>query len=263
MKRRDFLTKTTQIIGTGVTGAMPFYSFAKALALSHNEAKWGYIGNLGPKYWGTISSEYRICQTGLQQSPINFKQGISADFANFKITSAQVPLKILNNGHSIQINTDPGNLLQLDSIYFQLKQFHFHHPSEHKVRGKSYPMELHLLYENTAGDVAVVGVFLTEGLENKALQPIWDAMPLNKQPETLILGTTVDISRFLPQNQSVYRYRGSLTTPPCSELVQWVIFQEPIEISKAQIEKFKQIFPHNARPIQHLNRRFSSYKIQK
>ena len=244
------------IIGATVAGELVFPNLREAVASEQGRVKWGYTGKEGPQNWSNLSPEYQVCQAGLQQSPINLQQAINADFSDLAITSQAVALKIENNGHTIQVNPEPGNSLILDETSYELIQFHFHHPSEHRVDNQSYPMELHFVHQSAAGNLAVLGVFLKEGRENVALKPIWDVMPAQKKAEAPILGTTLDISVLFPNPHKTYRYFGSLTTPPCSEPVKWVVFQEPIEISKAQIEQFRQIFPLNARPIQTLNRRF-------
>ena len=244
------------MIGTTVAGELAFSTLREAVAGGQGQVKWGYTGKEGPQNWGNLSPEYQVCQAGLQQSPIDLQQAINANLSDLQITSQQVALKIQNNGHTIQVNTDPGNTLIIDGTSYELIQFHFHHPSEHTVENQFYPMEAHFVHKSKAGNFAVLGVFLKEGRENAALNPIWDAMPSQKKSEAPILGSTLEISALFPTDQSTYRYFGSLTTPPCSELVKWIVFQEPIEASKAQIEQFRQIFPLNARPIQALNRRF-------
>lgn len=256
MKRRNFLGKAALTIGATVAGEIVFSNLHESIASATDKVEWKYTGEEGPKNWGNLSPEYEVCQVGAQQSPIDLKQAINSDLSDLVIESTQVPLTIQNNGHTIQVATAPGNTLTLDGNAFELIQFHFHHPSEHVVASQAYPMEVHFVHRSAAGTFAVLGVFLKEGQENLALNPIWNNMSATEQSEAEILGNTIEVLDLLPKDQSIYRYFGSLTTPPCSELVQWVVFQDPIEVSKAQIEKFKQIFPLNARPVQPLNRRF-------
>ena len=255
MKRRHFLGTALFAGGSMVAGGIAFSSLRAAVA-GEGKKKWGYTGEAAPDNWGHLSPEYKVCQAGSQQSPIDLKQAVDADLSRLKIRYKDLPLKILNNGHTIQVNAVPGNRLILDGTPFELLQFHFHHPSEHTVKGKDYPMEVHFVHQSKTGELAVLGIFLKKGRENAALKPVWEAMPANKQAEKQISDVTVDIASILPVDRSTYRYFGSLTTPPCSEVVRWVVFEEPIEVSKAQIEQFKQIFPLNARPVQPLNRRF-------
>ncbi|MEO0377763.1 MAG: carbonic anhydrase family protein [Cyanobacteria bacterium P01_A01_bin.17] len=254
MKRRDFIHRVS--IATGVTLVGITVSTLCEAVASDGKADWGYTGNEGPENWGRLSGEYQVCQTGTQQSPIDLEQAVESDFSTFNIEYSDIPLKILNNGHTIQVNAEPGSMLMLNDTAFELQQLHFHTPSEHTVKDETFPMEVHFVHQSAEGKLAVLGVFLKEGQFNRDLQPIWDAMPARKQSETLVKGVGVAIATLLPKVQSTYRYFGSLTTPPCSEVVQWVVFQEALEISQAQIDQFRQIFPLNARPVQPLNRQF-------
>ncbi|MGP1382124.1 MAG: carbonic anhydrase [Thainema sp.] len=223
---------------------------------SEQGAEWGYVGENNPSEWDDLSPEYQACGAGMQQSPIDLHEGIAVDMANVSVHYQSVPLRIVNNGHAIQINTDPGSYILIDGERYDLLQFHFHHPSEHTVEGETMPMEAHFVHKNAAGNLAVLGVLLKEGAENRVLKPIWDAMPRQPSAEDTIPGVNIDIAQLLPADQSTYRYFGSLTTPPCSEIVKWVMFQTPTEVSPAQIGLFSDIFPLNARPVQPLNRRF-------
>ena len=117
-------------------------------------------------------------------------------------------------------------------------------------------MEMHFVHANAKGELAVLGIFLREGTENTVLRSVWKAMPSKEAEATTVPGEQVDIAQLLPRDRSTFRYFGSLTTPPCSEIVKWIIFQDPIEVSSAQVAQFRDIFPLNARPTQPLNRRF-------
>ncbi len=243
-------------LAAAVSGGVELSNLQGAIA-SENEIHWGYTGDEGPGNWGSLSPDYAQCQSGNHQSPINLNGAIAADLSEFQIDYAEVPLKILNNGHTIQVNAESGNTLTLDGTVFELLQFHFHHPSEHTVNGQSYPMEIHFVHRNEeTGELAVLGVLVEEGEENMALKSVWDYLPSRMRPEMEISDTAIDLEAILPESRSTYRYFGSLTTPPCSEVVRWVVFQEAIELSSSQIEAFSQIFPLNARPVQPLNQRF-------
>ena len=230
-------------------------SLRKAVA-SEGGSSWGYVGSGAPENWGQRSSAYRVCKTGLQQSPIDLHNAIGANLENIKIDYQPVPLSILNDGYTIQVNTAGENTIKLDGEVFELLQFHFHYPSEHTLDGKPYPMEVHFVHANTKGELAVLGVFFKEGTENAALAPVWQAIPAQKTEPKEIADVMVDIAELLPSDHNMYRYFGSLTTPPCSEIVKWVVFQKPITISTAQIAQFKKILPPSARPVQPLERRF-------
>lgn len=231
-------------------------SFKGAIADESGSSVWGYVGNTSPENWSNLSSTYKACQAGLQQSPIDLRGGIEAELAAVDIRYRPIPLTILNNGHTIQVDAVSGNSISLDGEEFELKQFHFHHPSEHTVDGEVFPMEVHFVHANGRGELAVLGVFLKEGTESSLLRPVWENMPYQKANARTISGVEVDIAGILPSDRAMFRYFGSLTTPPCSEIVKWVVFQEPMEASREQISEFKNLFPLNARPVQPLNRRF-------
>jgi carbonic anhydrase len=231
-------------------------SSLKSAMASNAVRSWGYIGEGAPEHWSELSSTYTTCRTGSQQSPIDLNNATSANLKTIEINYKSIPLSILNTGRTIQVNVASGNSINLDGEKFELLQFHFHHPSEHTVEGKPYPMELHFVHANAKGELAVLGILLKEGMENAALMPVWKAMPDRKMDAKNIPGAQVDIAKLLPSDRKIFRYFGSLTTPPCSETVKWVVFQEPIEMSAMQIAQFKKIFPLNARPIQPLERRF-------
>ena len=254
MERRKLLkllalTSASSVFGLGAT------SLKKAVA-SESGSSWGYVGAGSPENWGELSSTYSACRAGLQQSPVDLHDAISSNLKNIEINYQPIPLSILNNGKNVQINVANGSSIKLDEEEFKLLQFHFHDPSEHTVKSRHYPMELHLVHANAKGELAVLAVFLEEGDENMSLKPVWDAMPAQKMEAQTISGAQVDISKLLPSDRSMFRYFGSLTTPPCSELVKWVVFKEPIQVSANQVAQFKKIFPLNARPIQPLERRF-------
>lgn len=241
--------------GAGVAFSLSKNSLTRAIA-SEGVISWGYIGEGAPQHWGNLSSTYAACRTGSQQSPIDLHEAISANLKSVEINYNPIPLTILNTGRTIQVNAARGNTISLDGERFELLQFHFHHPSEHTVEGRPYPMELHLVHANAKGELAVLGIFLQEGAENAALAPVWKAMPNRKADAKAIADSQVDLAKLLPNNRKMFRYFGSLTTPPCSEIVKWVVFKDPIQVSAAQIAQFKQIFPLNARPVQPLERRF-------
>jgi len=255
VKRRAVL----QYLSAGVAGvclskALP--SLTAAASDHGGKVKWGYVGKTGPENWGKLSPDFKLCQLGEQQSPIDLTESVAARLKTIKVKYQESPLRIVNNGHTIQVNYAPGSRLKLDGQWFELLQFHFHNPSEHEVNGELFPMELHFVHQNEAGALAVLGVLLKPGRSNPALQPIWDAMPAEEGPEQTIPGVEVDAAQLLPGDLSIYRYFGSLTTPPCSEGVNWMVLRESVEMSRAQIEQFAKIIPLSARPVQALNRRF-------
>ncbi|MBF0515602.1 MAG: carbonic anhydrase family protein [Nitrospirae bacterium] len=225
-------------------------------AKDEHKAHWSYEGDTGPDKWGDMSAEQGVCKTGKAQSPVDIKTTKQANKKTaYKVSYKASPLKIINNGHTIQVNYEPGSTITIDGKTYQLLQFHFHDPSEHTVLGKSYPMELHLVHKNDKGELAVLGVFMKEGKENATIKTLWDNLPDKVNEEKSVPAVSVNASTLLPKMNNLVVYRGSLTTPPCSEGVSWNVVKTPIEVSKAQIDKFISVSGKNARPVQPLNDR--------
>ncbi len=252
------LTRRKLLIGAAAGLACPVCASLLgahgALADSSHGPHWTYEGAEGPEHWSELSTDFKTCKLGLQQTPIDIRSGTPADLAAVSPSFKIMPLKILNNGHTIQVNCEKGSQTVIDGQEFQLLQFHFHHPSEHLLSGKAFGMELHFVHKSAAGQLAVLGVFITPGAENAALTPIWAAMPREAGDEQSI-DATIAPADLLPVERGFFRYSGSLTTPPCSEGVLWTVFRQPITASAAQIEQFARLFPGNARPTQPLNER--------
>lgn len=226
---------------------------SSGVAFGSDGAAWGYSGATGPENWAKLSPEYGAC-AGSNQSPINLSGFIDAKLEPIAFDYKAGSSEILNNGHTVQVNALPGSSISVDGIKFELKQFHFHVPSENLINGKSFPMEGHLVHADKNGHLAVVAVMVTEGKASKALEKAWAQMP--KQGEKLALSSDISPLEILPENRDYYRFNGSLTTPPCSEGVRWLVMKQPISASKAQIEKFLQVVHHhNNRPVQAVNAR--------
>lgn len=190
-------------------------------------------------------------------SYIDFNKTYKTDLDKIDFAYSDTPLKIVNNGHSIQVNCEPGSSVMIDGEKYELIQFHFHAPSEHTVNGQFYDMELHLVHKNQNNDITVVGVFMKKGVENKLIHVLWDNILTEIDKENVVSGISVNASGLLPKDRKYYHYYGSLTTPPCTEGVNWSVFKTPIEVSEAQIEKFKTVMGvNNNRPIHRVNKRF-------
>jgi carbonic anhydrase len=218
-------------------------------------AHWGYGGEGGPQHWGDLGPENRACAAGVQQSPIDIAGALSANVAAPapRWTSAG-NAQVVNNGHTLQVNVAGSGGLTLAGKDFVLKQFHFHHPSEHTIDGRSFPLEVHFVHAAADGDLAVIGVMFEPGAVNPALNPIWAVAPAREGAAEA--AGEIDLAAFRPKDMALYRYEGSLTTPPCSETVHWTVMSQPITASPSQIAAFAQLFPMNARPVQPLNRRY-------
>lgn len=217
-------------------------------------AHWAYSGKEGPENWAKLSPEFGAC-AGRNQTPINLTGFIEADLKPIKITYQAGGNEILNNGHTVQVNYAAGSSITVDGIQFDLKQFHFHVPSENHINGKSYPMEAHLVHSDKDGNLAVVALMFKEGAENKVLAKIWSLMPENAG-EKIALPSLYNVAQLLPSNKSYYFFNGSLTTPPCTEGVRWLVLKTPVSVSKEQVEAFAHVIHHpNNRPVQPVNAR--------
>lgn len=219
------------------------------------EAHWSYEGAQGPVHWGDLDPADRVCLVGSQQSPIAIDGSIEAQLAPLKLAWARQADSIVNNGHTIQLNFGSGGTLNAGSGNYTLVQFHFHHPSEHLIGGKNFPMEVHFVHRNAAGSLGVIGVLLAAGKPNPVFAKIAATMPSAEGPPAGA-APGIDPNGLLPSKLGYYFYSGSLTTPPCSEIVNWMLLTDPIEVAEADIAAFARIYPMNARPVQKLDRRF-------
>lgn len=234
------------------------------VALPADAPHWDYEEN-GPAKWASLSKEWATCGNGKAQSPIDIKASAVSKLPEIALQFKPADLKIIhsehqadgvNNGHTIQVNYSDGDTLTIGDQKYALVQYHFHGPSEHTVNGKHFPMEMHLVHQSSDKKLAVLGVFIAEGAKtNAAFEPIWANLPKTKGAETHYGNIKVDVNQMLPASRTTYRYDGSLTTPPCSEGVKWIVFTDPIELSAAQIGKFKELIKSNNRPTQPLNGR--------
>ena len=218
-----------------------------------DETHWAYSGNEGPEHWGDLSAEFGACTSGKNQSPIDLSGAIDANLPElvFDYTSPGLVGEI-NNGHTIQENLRPGNFVTIRGQRYQALQFHFHSPSEHRVKGESFPMEVHIVHANEAGDLAVIGIMFQIGDRNSLLDQLDSFRPPNLPPNT----EPVDYNAIISSRTEYFTYSGSLTTPPCSEGVLWIVLKGPITASEDQISQFFDTFGFSTnRPIQPQNAR--------
>lgn len=225
---------------------------------------WGYGEEDGPARWGSLKSDWSLCGTGISQSPVDLGKALPAEGpkvvrryrpASLQIIHHEHVVDVLNNGHTIQVNYDEGSTLQVGDAHFELLQYHFHAPSEHTVDGKHFPMEMHLVHKGPDGSLAVLGVLIEAGSHQPAFEPVWKHFPAKQGELQHLEHVSVDVDELLPADRHAYRYRGSLTTPPCSEDVSWIVFSKPLQLSKQQIDAFVAIVTGNNRPIQPLGQR--------
>lgn len=225
-----------------------------ALSTAHAaDAHWAYTGDQGPAHWGELGSA--LCASGHEQSPIDVEksrtQPQKVDAAELKLHYGKTSLKLINNGHTIQASAADGDTLTYKGTDYRLVQFHFHTPSEHQFNHQSYPMEMHLVNQDKDGHLLVLGLMIKEGRANNELANLWKHLPSQEGKEAQLAAKSApDLAKLVPSASHHLYYHGSLTTPPCTEGVQWVLFEQPIEMSKQQIGQFHKLFPDNHRPTQ-------------
>lgn len=220
-------------------------------------AHWGYTGDTGPDHWDQLSSAYEMCGKGKNQSPVNLEGMIEGELPPLKIRYKVAGQEVVNNGHTIQINYEPGSTLSVGGKHYELKQVHFHAPSENQIRGESFAMEAHYVHADESGNLAVLALMIEEGHENQALAKAWKFMP-DKAGDRHVLSRAFSAKALLPEDEEFeyFRYNGSLTTPPCSEGVVWMVLKDRVQASAEQIEAFAHVMHHpNNRPVQPVNSR--------
>lgn len=218
---------------------------------------WSYTGANGPAHWGELSPQYALAKSGTRQSPIDIqsKSASRASLPPLQVNYAETTLEILNNGHTIEDDYHGGGTLNVGGHEYRLAQFHFHSPSEHTLDGVNSPMEMHLVHKDAQGQLAVIGVMISEGAAHPELAKLWKHLPAQPGRAEEVPGESVNAAKLLPASLSCFRYSGSLTTPPCSEDVSWFVLRQPITASAEQIAAFRSIISGNNRPTQPLNGR--------
>ena len=210
---------------------------------------WDYDGAQGPDAWGKLRPEYSKCASGQRQSPIDIRGGIAVDLEPIRFDYRSSAFSVIDNGHTVQVNVEPGNAITITGKRYELVQFHFHRPSEERINGRQYDMVVHLVHKDADGKLAVVAVLLDRGSAQAVVQSVWNNLPLEKGDEVRA-GTRIDLAQLLPEDKRYYTYMGSLTTPPCSEGVLWMVMKQPVPISVEQVAIFSRLYPMNARPLQ-------------
>jgi carbonic anhydrase len=216
---------------------------------------WGYTGDEGPAHWSELDPANAVCGTGKRQSPIDIKGATTSDLPALKLDYKAVPLNIVDNGHTIQVNFAPGNTLSVGGKTYVLKQFHFHHPSEEHINGGSYDLVAHFVHADADGRIAVVALLFKTGNANVLIDRIWKNIPTEKEKAVDVPGETINPKNLLPSDLGYFTFAGSLTTPPCSEDITWYVLKTPQSLSSGQLAMFAKIYPNNARPIQPTNGR--------
>jgi carbonic anhydrase len=225
------------------------------LAGAAGGARWQYSGEHGPEHWGGMRPEYAACDTGRRQSPTDIAGAVRERLPPIEIRYQPMTLRLINNGHTVQTRAAGGNRMVIGKESFRLVQFHFHTPGGDRINGKSYDMAAHLVHKSEAGQLGVLVVQFQPGAENVALKPLWERFPQRQGPVQTFPDVQFNPAQILPADKGYYSFEGSLTVPPCTEGVRWFVLKQPVELSPAQIARFKAIFPVNNRPVQPLNGR--------
>ncbi len=210
---------------------------------------WDYQGEAGPQSWARLAPEFAKCSTGMRQSPIDIHDGIKVQLDAVQFDYRPSGFRVIDNGHTVQVNPATGNSIEVLGRRYELVQFHFHRPSEERIDGRQFDMVAHLVHKDVDGRLAVVAVLLDRGSAQPLVQTVWNNLPLEKGEE-VAARTPLDPAALLPADRSYYTYMGSLTTPPCSEGVLWMVMKQPVTIAAEQIAIFARLYPMNARPIQ-------------
>ncbi|RTZ67482.1 MAG: hypothetical protein DSZ29_00685 [Aquificaceae bacterium] len=218
---------------------------------------WGYEGAAGVEKWGTLSPEFKTCQTGKNQSPIDIKGAVDANLPaiNFKYNMLSAS-DIVNNGHTVQVNMWSGGEITLDGEKFKLKEFHFHTPSENTINGKNFPLEAQFVHVNSKHQIAIVSVMFEPGDDDELLSVLWKDMPLKAGEGHKLDTNALKSLEFEADVKNYYRFNGSLTTPPCTEGIRWIVMKTPRHVSQKQVLTFQSaLLAPNNRPVQALNAR--------
>lgn len=220
----------------------------KGIAKPH----WGYAGEGAPEHWSELGEANRLCQIGTRQSPIDIRDGIKVDLEAIQFDYRPGGFGVVDNGHTIQVNLAPGNSLTVTGRRYELVQFHFHRPGEERINGRQFEMVAHLVHKDAGGRLAVVAVMIERGPDDKpqsVVQQVWANLPLEKG-EVQAAQAPLDMNGLLPAERGYFTYMGSLTTPPCSEGVLWMVLRQPVQLTAQQIAVFAKLYPMNARPLQ-------------
>lgn len=222
---------------------------------SEEAPHWSYEGDTGPEHWAELDHNWEVAAKGKSQSPIDLGGAVQGDAGNLDFHYGESSIRITNNGHTVQLTVEEGSWVEYGGTRFHLKQFHLHSPSEHALNGEHSELEVHFVHESDTGNLAVVGFLMDAGEPAPFFDLFMDNIP--GVGETRVLPDHIsDLARILPEDpEHKYHYSGSLTTPPCTENVEWFILKTHVQASEKQIAKFRKYYQGNNRPLQPLNDR--------
>ena len=246
-----------ELIAAVFTTSLASVLVAVAPSCAAADKNWAYTGANGPTKWAKLDKSFAVCGSGTLQSPIDIPDAHArkGDLPPLLFNYKPSPLKIIDDGHTIQVDNASDSWVSIEGKRYELVAFHFHKPSEHKISGKGQEMEVQLVHKDKDGKLAIIAVLLDQGKENPLIKTLWSNLPQTKDKENVVPDVKINPFGLLPQNKDYYTFKGSLTTPPCTEDVAWYVLKNPAEISADQVARFGRIYPANARPVQPLNDR--------
>jgi carbonic anhydrase len=241
-----------QLSVAGLVALLPVASRLAAQTAEPNGTAWSYVGKNGPVNWGKLDPAYRACAAGREQSPIDIRGArLNKALKPIEFHYMAATVKVVNNGHTAMAEVKPGSYILVDGVRYDLVQFHFHHPSEEAVKGRLTEMDAHLVHRSADGKLAVVAVRLKEDLNtaNTVLATLWAHLPKTTGGEDKTT-EMVNPAGLLPADRGYWTYPGSLTTPPCTEGVKWLVMEDTVPVSREQVRTFSLLFKINSRPLQ-------------
>ena len=240
----------TRVLWAAMALALAFSSSTSAAT----KLKWSYEGFNGPENWSFIDTDYLACARGMQQSPIDLSGAINTVLGSLELFWNVADWDLKNTGTTLRLTaTDPGYAI-IEGTRYELKEIDFHTPSEHAIDGQHFPMEAQFMHKAEDGRMAVVSVMFTGGGRNDAFEAVMARAPVEAHDMSVV--SALDPIMLVTDLGDLFRYQGSLTTPPCSEEVEWTILMDPLEVSDAALFAFSSLYRMNARPLQPLNRRY-------
>lgn len=216
--------------------------------------QWGYEGAGAPENWARLDPRNSLCASGQRQSPIDISDGIKVDVEPIRFDYRPSRFRIVDSGRTIEVFL--GDMaFSLTGKTYTLQKITFHRPSEERIDGRRFDMSAHLIHKADDGEQAIIAVLIERGNENPFIQTLWNNLPLEKGLEVAPPAATVDLEALLPTSRNYYAYMGSLTTPPCTEGVLWLVMKQPVQVSQQQVDIFSRLYRNNARPVQPTNGR--------
>ncbi len=230
-------------------GARTDRAAARVPANPPAETAWAYAGPGGPDNWSRLKADYAQCGAGRRQSPIDLRDGIAVDLEPIEFAYRPAPFRVVDSGRNLHLAVYGGGLSLLGKKY-DLVRIVFHRPAEMTVAGRTFAMDAQLVHKADDGKLLILAVLLEKGLENPLLQVALNNLPLESGGDVLPPAQSINVSGFLPENRRYFTFMGSLTSPPCTEDVVWVVMKQPQQLSVEQLAIFERLYPANARPAQ-------------